>query len=155
MYKINVHFHVFKVDFKCPRSLLITAALPLLQTSARGPLLRPPLCAGAAEPGEDRSAGAGEGALAPGGSAGEGAAGEGEPADRGPGSAARSCSGGKSKPAASRSQPARSEPRGSRNGAESHREGDDSVHQSGTVSPLKLFVLPAEELFCPRHRLSD
>lgn len=90
--------------------------------------------AGAAEPGENRQAGAREGALAPGGPAGEGAAGEGEPAHSWPGNAAGSGSGGKSELPDSRRRAAHTEPRGSWDGAESHRERDDSLHQPGTVT---------------------
>lgn len=90
--------------------------------------------AGAAEPGEDCSAGAGEGALAPGGPAGEGAAGKGEPAYFRPGNAARGGSRGKSKLKNSRCWHTRTEPRGSGDRAESCRKRDDAVHQPGTVT---------------------
>lgn len=81
---------------RCPLTPLLR---PVAQPSSRqlltalrsspSPSPTHPPVAGAAEPGEDRPAGAGEGALAPGGPAGEGALGEGEPAHRRPGVTAR------------------------------------------------------------------
>lgn len=121
-------------------------------------LLSSPLCrvgAGAAEPGEDRSAGAGEGALAPGGAAGEGALGKGEPAYSRPGGTACSGSGGKSKLPDSRRRTTHTEPRGSCDGAESHWERNGSVHQPGTVTVQAAVCFCSQGKFSARGSMSD
>lgn len=139
----------FLPKYCCP----LTSANPCsaLFPRAHCPHSSPRWClTGAAEPGEDCSAGAGEGALAPGGPAGEGAVGKGEPAHCWPGSAARNGSRGKSKLANSCCRHTRTEQWGSRDRAESWRERDYAMHQPGTVTLLAAvhFSL-TEEIFSP------
>lgn len=111
--------------------------------------------AGAAEPREDCSSGAGEGALAAGGPVREGAAGKGEPAHCGTGSAASSSSRGKSELANGCSRRTHAGPRRRSSGrTESGRKRADAVHEPGT-SPWPLGLLFAFTLqgniLCPWH----
>lgn len=106
--------------------------------------------AGAAEPREDCSSGAGEGALAAGGPVREGAAGKGEPAHCGTGSAASSSSWGKSELANGCSRRTHAGPRRSSGRTESCRKRADAVHEPGTSPwPLGLlFAFTLQGKFC-------
>lgn len=139
----------FLPKYRCPFTspILCSALFP----QAHCPLLSSPRWppAGAAEPGEDRSAGAGEGALAPGGPVGEGAVGKGEPAHCGPGSAACCSTRGMSERSNSYTQHTRRESWGIGGRAESCRERD-FVHQPGTVTHC-CFFFACGETFCLWH----